>query len=143
MIKANVYLTFGGTCEEAFNFYKSVFKKDFDMLSRFSEIPPEAKHLSVKEEDKDKIMHVSMSLDEGTAIMGSDSVGEWAPKLKKGNNFSVSLAADTKEEAERLFKDLSEGGKEIMPMAKTFWGSYFGMFSDKFGINWMISHYEK
>ena len=74
--------------------------------------------------------------------MGSDTGGEWAPNFKQGNNFSISITTDTKAEADRLFKGLSPGGKVTMPMNKTFWGDYFGMFTDKFGINWMISFNE-
>ena len=73
--------------------------------------------------------------------MGSDIGGEWATKYKKGNNFSISINADSKEEADRLFEGLSPAGKVIMPMGNTFWGSYFGSFTDKFGIQWMVSHY--
>lgn len=72
--------------------------------------------------------------------MGSDTGGEWAPDFVQGNNFSISINADNQEEADRLFNELSKGGNVTMPMANTFWGDYFGMFADKFGINWMVSY---
>ena len=72
--------------------------------------------------------------------MGSDTGGQWAPNFVKGNNFSISINAASKEEADRLFNGLSNGGKVTMPMANTFWGDYFGMWEDKFGVNWMMSY---
>ena len=90
-------------------------------------------------EEGNRLMHVSLPISKETVLMGSDTGGEWASSFKQGNNFAVSLSVDTKEEADRLFTGLSAGGVVTMPMAKTFWGSYFGMFTDKFGINWMIS----
>ena len=73
------------------------------------------------------------------SLMGSDTGGEWATTFQQGNNFSISINTDSKEEADRLFSGLSAGGKVTMPPAKTFWSEYFGMFTDKFGINWMVS----
>ena len=96
-------------------------------------MPPEAGNL---------IMHISLPIGNGTAIMGSDTGGEWSAHFKQGNNFSISVNADSKEEADRLFNGLSAGGQVIMPMNKTFWGDYFGMWTDKFGINWMIGFNE-
>jgi PhnB protein len=74
--------------------------------------------------------------------MGSDTVGEWATNYSQGNNFSISINTDAKNEAARLFSGLSAGGQVTMHMNNTFWGDYFGMFSDKFGINWMVSFHE-
>ena len=72
--------------------------------------------------------------------MGSDTGGEWAPSYVQGNNFSISINVDSQQEADHYFNELSKGGKVTMPMNKTFWGDYFGMFADKFGINWMVSY---
>lgn len=141
MATINVYLTFNGDCEEAFNFYRSVFGGEFPMLSRFSEMPADAGS-PIDPEDADKVMHVSLPISKETVLMGSDTGGEWAPKFKKGNNFSISITAVSKEEADRFFEQLSEGGQVTMPMDSTFWGDYFGMFTDKFGINWMVSFNE-
>ncbi len=139
MATVNVYLTFNGNCEAAFNFYKSVFGGEFPYIGRFGEMPSEdGKQIS--EEEKNKIMHVSLPISEETMLMGSDTGGEWASNFKEGNNFSLSLNANSREEAEKLFHALSEGGQITMPLADTFWGAYFGMWTDKFGINWMVNY---
>ena len=91
---------------------------------------------------EEKIMHVSLPISKETMLMGSDTGGEWASSFKQGNNFSISITASSKEEADRLFKGLSAGGNVTMPMDTTFWGDYFGMWQDKFGINWMMSFNE-
>ena len=139
MTTVNTYLTFNGNCEEAFNFYKSVFGGEFAHISKFKDMP-ENPEFPVAESDKEKIMHVTFPIG-NTVLMGSDTGGEWAANFKQGNNFSVSINTDNKDEADRIFAKLSEGGKIITPMNKTFWDSYFGMFTDKFGIQWMVSFY--
>ena len=139
MTTVNVYLTFNGNCKEAFDFYKSVFGGDFSYVSTFGEMPPQEGMPPVSEEDKNKIMHISLPISKETTLMGSDTGGEWAKDFKQGNNFSLSINADTTEEADKLFKKLSSNGKVTMPMDNTFWGSYFGMLTDKYGINWMVS----
>jgi PhnB protein len=138
MATINSYINFNGNCEEAFNYYKEVFGGEFSMLSRFSEMPPQ-EGMELSEGDMNKIMHVSMPIGKEAVLMGSDVGGEWAPELRVGNNITLSITADSKEQADRFFYMLSEGGVVIMPMDKTFWGSYFGMCTDKFDINWMIS----
>ncbi len=139
MTTVNVYLTFDGNCEEAFNFYKSVFGGEFPYLGRFKEMPPMEGMPPLPEEHKERIMHVSLPISEETVLMGSDTGGEWGPKVEVGNNFSISVNTESKPEAERIFNELSVGGKVNMPMQSTFWGDYFGTFTDKFGINWMVS----
>lgn len=140
MATVNVYLIFENQCEEAFNFYKSVFGGEFEMISRFNEIPAGEEAPAMPEADGNNIMHVSLPIGNGTSLMGSDTGGEWSGRITMGNNFSISINTDSKEEADRLYQELSAGGKETMPMADTFWGSYFGMFTDKFEINWMVSY---
>lgn len=137
MATTNTYLNFNGNCEEAFTFYKSVFGGEFNYIGRFNEMPPqEGNQMPV--EEGNKIMHVSLPI--GTSIlMGSDTGGEWASSFIQGNNFSVSITADSKEEADRLFNGLAAGGNITMPLNETFWGDYFGMLVDQFGINWMMS----
>lgn len=137
----NVYLTFNGTCMEAFNFYKSVFGGEFPYVGKFKDMPADAGK-PVSEADADKIMHVSLPISNETMLMGSDVGGEWSPNFSVGNNFSISIGAGSKAEADKLFNGLSAGGQVTMPMNKTFWGDYFGMFTDKFGINWMVSFNE-
>ncbi|GGF32618.1 VOC family protein [Echinicola rosea] len=141
MPAVNPYLTFLGNCEEAFTFYKSVFGGEFTYMGKFSDMPPQ-EGVTLTEEEKDKVMHVSLPIGPETILMGSDTGGEWAPPTVIGNNVTISITADTKEDADRYFNQLSEGGKVTMPMEDTFWGDYFGMFTDKFDINWMISFNE-
>lgn len=143
MTTVNVYLTFNGNCEEAFNFYKSVFGGEFPYLGRFNEMPPQPGQKPMPESDGNKIMHVSLPISKETVLMGSDTGGEWASSFKQGNNFSISVNAESKEAADRFFAQLSAGGRPTMPMSNTFWGSYFGMLTDKFGINWMVSYSEQ
>ncbi len=139
MATVNVYLSFNGNCEEAFNFYKSAFGGEFPYVGRFKDMPADGGE-PVDEEYGEKIMHISLPISNETVLMGSDVGGEWSPQFVQGNNFSLSIGADSKEEAERLFSELSADGQVVMPLNTTFWGEYFGMFTDKFGINWMVSH---
>jgi len=136
----NPYLTFLGNCEEAFNFYKSVFGGEFTYIGRFGEMPPNEEH-PVPESDKNLIMHVSLPIG-NNILMGSDTGGEWGAKTIVGNNISVSISAGSKDEADKLYNGLADGGVAFMPMNNTFWGDYFGMLTDKFGINWMVSYNE-
>ena len=137
MATINTYLNFNGNCEHAFNFYKSVFGGEFTFIGRFGEMP-EGDGYTVPETDKNKIMHIGLPIGT-TILMGSDTGGDWAPTFVQGNNFSVSINPENKEEADKLFKGLSADGQVTMPMGDTFWGAYFGMFTDKFGINWMVN----
>lgn len=139
MASINPYLTFNGNCEEAFNFYKSVFGGDFAYVGRFGEMPPQDGP-SMPAEEAHKIMHISLPIGNGSALMGSDTGGEWAQGFTAGNNFSISINGESKEEADKIFNALAAGGQTTMPMADTFWGSYFGMCTDKFGISWMMSY---
>ena len=139
MITINAYVTFDGNCEEAFNFYCEAIGGEFTYLGRFSEMPTESGE-PMPEPEANKIMHVSLPIG-NTVLMGSDRNDAFdAPNFTQGNNFSLSLAPESKEESDRLFTALSEGGNVLMPMADTFWNAYFGMFVDKFGIQWMINH---
>ncbi|MGV3546699.1 MAG: VOC family protein [Pedobacter sp.] len=138
MTTTNTYLNFNGNCEEAFNFYKSVFGGEFTYVGRFGEMPSSDDY-QVPETDKNKIMHVSFPIG-SSILMGSDVGADWAPTFKQGNNFAVSISAHSKEEADRIFNFLSSGGQITMPLMNTFWGDYFGMLIDKFGVNWMMSY---
>jgi len=139
MATVNVYLTFNGNCKAAFDFYKSVFGGNFTYISTFGEIPPNESSEPIAAADANKIMHVSLPISNETCLMGSDTYGAYAASFKEGNNFSLSINTFSKEEADKLFNALSVGGQVTMPMNKTFWGAYFGMFIDKFGINWMVN----
>lgn len=138
MTTINAYLTFDGNCEEAFNFYREAIGGEFSYLGRFNEMPMDPGQ-SIPEEEANKIMHVSLPIG-NTVLMGSDRNDAFdGPNFTQGTNFSLSLAPESKEESDRLFAALSEGGNVVMPMADTFWNAYFGMFVDKFGIQWMIN----
>ncbi len=137
MAAVNPYLTFNGNCEEAFNFYKSVFGGEFPYLGRFKDMPSDK---PLPESQKDKIMHVSLPISKETILMGSDSSEEFGQATTIGNNISLSINASSEEEATSLFNSLSVGGKVTMPLEKTFWGAFFGMFTDKFGIHWMVNY---
>ncbi len=142
MTTINTYLTFDGNCKQAFDFYKSVFGGAFSYSSTFNEMPPQEGMPPISDDMKDKIMHISLPISKETVLMGSDTGGEWAPNLKVGNNFSISITTDSKDNADHLFKKLATQGQVTMPMEQTFWGDYFGMLTDQFGINWMVSFNE-
>ena len=139
MTTVNIYLTFKGNCEEAFDFYKSIFGGEFNHVGRFEEMPLQEGMPSIPDSQKNKIMHISLPVSKETVLMGCDSSETFGETTVFGNNFSITVSGDNKAEADRLFNSLSKGGKVTMPMNKTFWGDYFGMFTDKFGINWMVS----
>lgn len=139
MATVNVYLTFNGNCKEAFDFYKSVFGGEYPYVGTFGEMPP-AEGKTMPEADKDKIMHISLPISKETILMGSDTGGEWAAHFNQGNNVSLSINTESRAEAEKMFNGLSAGGQVTMPLADTFWGAYFGMWTDKFGINWMVNY---
>lgn len=139
MAQINPYLTFNGTCESAFIFYKSVFGGEFPYIGKFKDMPP-SEGQKMSDADGEKIMHVSLPIGGGTILMGSDTGGEWSSNFREGNNFSISINADSAEEANKIFNGLSAGGTVTMPLARTFWSELFGMFTDKFGINWMMSY---
>ena len=139
MTTVNAYLTFDGNCEEAFNFYKSVFGGEFPYVGRYKDMPPtEGRTLPL--EEAEKIMHIALPISKETVLMGCDSSLAFGPKATIGNNISLSISTDNEKEAIRLFYELSSDGKIFMPLDKVFWGALFGMFKDKFGINWMVNH---
>lgn len=143
MATVNVYLTFNGNCEEAFNFYKSVFGGEFPFIGRFKDMPPQPGQPPMPPEAMEKIMHVTLPISRETMLLGSDTGGEWAANFQAGNNFSISINTESRAEADTLFNGLSAGGTITMPMNLTFWGAYFGMFTDKFGISWMVNFDEQ
>lgn len=135
MAAVNAYLNFNGNTAEAFNFYKSVFGGEFENFQRFSDMP-DMEHLS--EEEKSRVMHVSFPIGQ-TMLMGSDTLESMGYAFKTGNNFSLSVDTQSEEEADKIFNALAKGGNVTMPLEKTFWGAYFGMLTDKFGIQWMVN----
>ena len=137
MATINPYLIFLGNCEEAFNHYKSVFGGEFNNVSRFSDMPPQ-KGVILSEDQNNKILHISLPIGNDTVLMGSDAGANRDAQTQVGNNIQISVSADNKEQADAIYEGLSQRGAMTMPMQETFWGEYFGMCTDRFGINWMI-----
>lgn len=136
MLNLNPYLHFKGNTEIAMNFYKSVFGGEFSIFSRFGDVPGGEK---MSAHDQEKLIHVSLPVG-GNVIMATDMLETMGQSLITGNNFHICINAETEGEVDRLFKELSQGGSVEMPLNKTFWGAYFGMCRDKFGIQWMINY---
>jgi PhnB protein len=139
MAKLNPYLNFQGNTEEAFNFYKSVFGGEFAMIQRFKDTPEASR---VPANEKDKIMHIALPIGKGIVLMATDALESMGHKLVTGNNIQLSISADSEAETDKIFNALSTGGNVTVPLAKMFWGAYFGMCTDKFGVQWMVSYDE-
>ena len=135
-MKLNPYLNFDGNAEEAFRFYQSVFGGEL-FIQKMGEAPGNE---NLSEEEKGRAMHVAISIGDGQFLMASDCLPSAGHVLNQGNNNYISVAPDSREEAERLFNGLSAGGEIEMPLADMFWGDYFGSFKDKFGVCWMINY---
>ena len=135
-MKLNTYLNFAGNAEEAFKFYKSVFGGEFRTITRFKDMPVPG--MTVPRKDENKLMHIALPVGKDDVLMASDVLEEFGHKLVEGNNVTVSIFPDSKEEADKLFKALSAGGKTEMPLGDQPWGDYYGGFTDKFGIHWMV-----
>lgn len=132
----NPHVNFNGNAEEAFNFYKSVFGGEFSKLVRLKDIATD--QFPVAKIDEDKILHIALPIGENNILMGND-VPEFLGRVNENENRSkISISTESKEEADNLFNGLSAGGQVEMHMADSPWGSYFGMFRDKYGIEWMV-----
>ena len=136
MPSINPYLNFAGNTEEAFKFYQSVFGGDLNIM-RFGDTPAGA---NVPPTVKDKVMHASLPIGKDNILMATDACEEMGFNLKQGNNYYVCISPDSKEEADKLFNGLADGGKVNMPLADMFWGAYYGDLTDKFGIQWMVNY---
>lgn len=137
MIKVNPYLNFDGNAAEAFDFYKSVFGGEFIMVMKMADAPDSDK---IPANERNRIMHISLSIGNDTILMGSDILPSFGHKLTVGNNVYTSLHTGSREEADQVFNALSAGGVIEMPLADQFWGDYFGSFKDKFGLSWMVNY---
>ena len=136
MALINPYLHYNGNAEEAFNFYKSVFGGEFAMIARFKDL--ENPELPFPEEEANKVMHIALPIGKTNVLMGSDVPNVLGKVNEQENRSKISISAESKEEADHLFNGLSAGGNIEMPIADSPWGSYFGMFRDKYGIEWMV-----
>lgn len=139
-ILINPYLNFDGNAEEAFNFYRSVFGGEFATLQRIKDTPGADKY---SEKEQNRIMHVALPIGKHAILMASDILESIGHRLSVGNNFYISVSAGSENEADKIFNGLSQGGQIEMPLQKAFWGAYFGMLKDKFGVQWMVSYDEK
>jgi len=128
-------MLFGGQTEEAFNFYRSVFGGEFSNVQRMKDMP--SPHPMTTEE-AEKILHMAYPVG-SSVLMGMD-MPAGRGTVNMGNNFMVTIDTSSEEETDRFFKGLAEGGAVMMPVAQQFWGAYFGMLTDKFGIQWMLSY---
>jgi PhnB protein len=135
MALINPHINFNGNAEEAFHFYKSVFGGEFTKMMRFKDLA--SPEFPVAENESNKIMHIALPIGKNI-LMGND-VPEIMGRVNENENRSkIAISAENKEEADKLFKELSAGGQIEMPIADSPWSSYFGMFRDKFGIEWMV-----
>ncbi len=136
MAHINPHINFNGNAEEAFNFYKSVFGGEFTKVMRFKDLA--SPDFPVPKKEENKIMHIALPIGEINVLMAND-VPEFMGKVNENENRSkISISAESKAEAEKLFNGLSAGGTIEMPIADSPWGSYFGMFRDKYGIEWIV-----
>jgi PhnB protein len=140
MARINPYIHFNGNAEEAFTFYKSVFGGSFGKISRYKDISgPE---FPVAEQDANRIMHITLPIGKSNVLMGSDVLEMMGEVTENDNRNTISISAESREEADKLFNGLSAGGKVEMPIADGPLGAYFGMFADKFGVEWMVDFSE-
>lgn len=144
MASVSTYLNFARNTEEAFNFYKSVFRTEFQgQIMRMGDVPPQEGMPPLAEEDKNLVMHIMLPILNGHQLMGTDAPESMGFKLNFGNNIHINLEPDSRAETKRLFDELSAGGKVTMDLQDMFWGDYFGSCVDKFGVQWMFNCAEK
>ncbi len=142
MTKLNPYLTFPGTAAEAIEFYKKVFKTEPAFVSKFKDMPPQEDMPAPSAEGAERILHAAFQIG-SDMLMISDSPQGKDDTVVTGSQTEISIHPDNREEADRMFAILSEGGEEVMPLAMQFWGDYFGMCRDRFGVAWMINYHEE
>lgn len=136
MALINPHINFNGNAEEAFTFYKSVFGGEFAKIIRFKDIA--SAEYPVAEKEENKIMHIALPIGKSNVLMANDVPEVLGRVNEQENRSKIAISAESKEEADKLFNGLSAGGTIEMPIADSFWGSYFGMFRDKYGIEWMV-----
>ena len=140
MARVTTYLNFPGNTEEAFTFYRDVFGTEFEGdINRMGDVPLMEGQPPLPENEQQLVMHVQLPILAGHVLMDTDSPDSMGMHLDFGNNISINLEPDTKEETDSLFAALSEGGNVTMPLAEMFWGAYFGALTDRFGVQWMFN----
>jgi PhnB protein len=137
MALINPYIHFNGNAEEAFTFYKSIFGGEFTKIMRYKDLS--SAESPIAENDANRLMHVVLPIGKSSMLTGSDVLGIMGEVTENDNRNTISISAESREEADKLFNGLSEGGKIEMPIADGPFGAYFGMFADKYGIQWMVN----
>ena len=138
-MEIHAYLNFEGQAEEAFRFYAEALGGELTEVHRFGSMPPQD-GFELTPEQREWVMHVGLSVGDGQMLMASDTIEGMGPPRVEGNNFSISIHPSSREEADRVFRALAEGGTITMPIQDQFWGDYFGMIADRFGVNWMVNY---
>ncbi|MBL7842788.1 MAG: VOC family protein [Cyclobacteriaceae bacterium] len=140
MARVSTYLNFTNQTEEAFLFYQSIFGGEFiGGIQRFGDMPPTEGMPTLPEKDKNLVLHMALPILGGYLLMGSDAPESMGFHVNLGNNMHINLETDTREETDRLFNALADGGNITMPLQDMFWGDYFGSCTDKFGVQWMVN----
>jgi PhnB protein len=139
MVRVNTYLNFQGQTEEAFTFYAKTFGTEVTMLSRYSDMPGVGPG-ELPADEQALVMHAELPIIAGHVLMATDMLRSMDQETRVGNNTTLCLDVDSKEEADRLYHSLSEGGSEGSPMADMPWGAYWGVILDRYGIRWMVNH---
>jgi PhnB protein len=134
----NPYLNFAGNAEEAFEHYRSVFGGELSSVVRFGDFPTEG--ATVPADEAGKMMHIALPIGGGNVLMASDVLASHGQNLSRGNTVYVSVHADSRDDAARIFEGLADGGEVEMPIADQPWGDYWGSLEDRFGVMWMVSH---
>jgi len=138
MARVNAYLSFNGNCEEAFEFYKSVFQKEFKYIGRYKDVPDAARSYFPGCGD-DHIMHIGLPISRETILLGADIIDVGRKENNAYKFFSLYVSTESKGEADRIFHALTKDGEIKLPISDQFWGSYYGICMDKFGVNWKVS----
>jgi PhnB protein len=138
MAKVGIYLNFEGDTEAAFELYRSVFGGELANLQRMGEVPRDPDH-PISEKEENLVAHVELQILDGTSLMGTDTIESMGSQLRIGNNVTISLDLDDLPEATRMFDTLSQGGSDVQPMAKMFWGAHWGTCADRYGVRWMFN----
>ena len=136
MAHINLYIHFNGNAEDAFTFYKSVFGGEFSKIMRYKDLSS-AEH-PIAERDGNRIMHIALPISKSNVLLGSDVLEMMGRVTENDNRNTISISAESREEADKLFNGLSAGGNIEMPITDGPFGSYFGMFADKYGVQWMV-----
>lgn len=136
MARINPYVHFNGNAEEAFEFYRSVFGGEFANVVRFKDLDFEGSPTNEKEANK--IMHIALPIGKHSILMGSDTPERLGRHNEHENRSKICVNTESKEEADTIFNGLSAGGQIEMPISDSPWDTYFGMFRDKFGLEWMV-----